>query len=105
MAVPIKPGKLEAWETWCAELTGSRKAEFDDLNQRYGLTTHAVWHQANPDGSDLALVVLDGPGASEVMGKMAQSDHEFDVWFRSSVEDFHPMELSAAPPPAPVRLV
>ena len=56
MAVPIKPGKLETWTAWCAELTGPRKAEFDDMNQRHGLTTHASWHQANPDGTDLAVI-------------------------------------------------
>ncbi len=103
MAVPIKPGKLEAWEAWCAELTGPRKAEFDDMNQRYNLTTHGAWLQANPDGSNLAVVVFDGPGASGFMGGMAHSDHEFDTWFRSSVEDFHPMDFSAPPPPAPQR--
>ena len=60
MAIPIKPGKLETWKSWCGELTGPRKAEFDDMNQRLGLTTHASWHQANPDGSDLAVVVMPG---------------------------------------------
>jgi hypothetical protein len=103
MAVPIKPGKLDTWKAWCAELTGSRKAEFDDMNQRLGLTTHAAWHQANPDGSDLAVVVVDGPGAAGFLGKLAQSDNEFDTWFRTSIEDIHPMDFSAAPPPMPVR--
>jgi hypothetical protein len=103
MAVPIKPGKLEAWKSWCAELNGARKAEFDDMNQRLGLTTHASWHQPNPDGSDLAVVVIDGPGASAFLGKLATSDHEFDTWFRSSIEDVHPMDFSAPPPPMPVR--
>ena len=103
MAVPIRPGKLEAWKSWCGELTGARKAEFDDMNQRHGLTTHAAWHQANPDGSDLAVVVIDGPGASEFLGKVATSENEFDVWFRSSIENIHPMDFSAAPPPMPVR--
>jgi hypothetical protein len=103
MAVPIKPGKLETWLSWCAELTGPRKAEFEDMNQRLGLTTHAAFHQANPDGSDLAVVVIDGPGSSEFLGKMATSDHEFDTWFRSTIEDIHPMDFSAAPPPMPVR--
>jgi hypothetical protein len=70
IAVPIKPGKLETWKSWCGELTGARKAEFDDMNQRLGLTTHASWHQANPDGSDLALVVIDGPGADTFLGKI-----------------------------------
>ncbi len=59
MAIPIKSGKLQTWKSWCGELTGPRKAEFDDMNQRLGLTTHASWHQANPDGSELAATPRD----------------------------------------------
>lgn len=105
MAVPINPGKADAWEAWTVELTGPRKAEFDDMNQRYGLTTHAAWLQVNPDGSQLAVVVFDGPGATSFMHDLAGSDHEFDTWFRSSVEDIHPMDFSAPPPPAPKRFL
>jgi hypothetical protein len=43
MAVPIKPGKVGVWETWAGELTGPRKGGFEEMNQRYGLTTHAAW--------------------------------------------------------------
>jgi hypothetical protein len=103
MAVPIKPDKLETWKAWCGELTGPRKAEFDDMNERLGLTTHAAYHQANPDGSDLAVVVIDGPGAETFLGKLATSDNEFDTWFRTSIEDIHPMDFSAPPPPMPTR--
>jgi hypothetical protein len=88
-----------------AETNGARKAEFDEMNERMGLTTHAAWLQQNPDGSRLAVVVLDGPGASEFLGKLATSDHEFDTWFRTNVEDIHPMDFSAPPPPAPVRFL
>jgi hypothetical protein len=104
-AVPIKPGKSEVWKSWTGEATGARKAEFDDMNQRYDLTTHAAWLQENPDGSQLAVVVLDGSGASEFLGKLAGSDHAFDMWFRSNIEEIHPMDLSAPPPPAPVRFM
>jgi len=104
-AVPIKSGKGEAWKSWTGEATGPRKAEFDDMNQRYDLTTHAAWLQDNPDGSQIAVVVLDGSGASEFLGKLAGSDHAFDTWFRSNIEDVHPMDLSAPPPPAPVRFM
>lgn len=103
MAVPIKPGKLETWEAWIAECKGPRKAELDDMNQRYGLTTHAAWLQQTPDGNNLVVVVFDGPGSAEFMGKLATSDNEFDAWFRSKVEDAHPMDFSAPPPPAPQR--
>jgi hypothetical protein len=81
-AVPIKPGKEETWKSWAAEISGARKAEFDDMNERMGLTTHAAWLQQNPDGSQLAVVVLDGPGAPEFLGKLAVSNHGFDTEFR-----------------------
>ena len=103
MAIPIKPDKVETWKSWCGELTGPRKAEFDDMNQRLGLTTHGAWHQANPDGSNLAVVVIDGPGAETFLGKMATSENAFDQWFRTSIEDIHPMDFSAPPPPMPTR--
>jgi hypothetical protein len=104
-AVPISPGKEEVWKSWVAELTGPRKADLDDFNQRMGLTTHAVWLQQNPDGSNLAIIVLDGPGASHFLGKLATSDHEVDTWFREKVEEIHPMDFSAPPPPAPQRFL
>ncbi len=104
-AVPIKPGKGETWKSWIGEITGPRKAELDDMNERFGLTTHAAWLQEGPDGSQLAVVVLDGAGASAFLGTLAGSDHEFDVWFRSKVEDIHPMDFSAPPPDAPVRFL
>lgn len=105
MAIPIKPGKSEDWQSWTGQLTGARKAEFEEMNQRYELTTHGAWLQDNPDGSKLAIVVIDGPGASEFFGKMAGSDHEFDTWFRSNIEEIHPMDFSAPPPPAPARFL
>ena len=42
MAIPIKSDKVETWKSWCGGLTGPRKAEFDDMNQRLGLTTHGA---------------------------------------------------------------
>jgi hypothetical protein len=41
-AAPIKPAKSEVWKSWVGELTGSSKAEFEEMNQRYALTTHRV---------------------------------------------------------------
>jgi hypothetical protein len=102
-AIPINPGKEEAWKSWVAEMTGPRKADRDDFNQRMGLTTHAAWLQPNPDGSSLVILVIDGPGAAEYMGKLATSEHEFDAWVRSKIEEVHPMNFSAPPPPAPQR--
>ncbi len=98
IAVPIMPGQLEGWEAWIAELNGPRKAEFDDMNQRHGLTSHRAWLQQTPDGQ-MVIAVHDGPGAEEFMGKLASSENEFDVWFRGNIERVHGLDFSAPPPP------
>lgn len=104
-AVPILPDKVDAWKAWAGETIGDRKADFDALNERHGLTTHAAWLQVNPDGSQLAVVVLDGPGASTFLQNLATSDDEFDMWFRSHIEDVHPMDLSGPLPPPNQRFM
>lgn len=71
-------------------------------------------HEAHGHGKGawlmVAMAVPIHPGkletwrsSSEFLGKLARSGHGFDAWFRSSMEDIHPMDLSAPPPPAPVR--
>lgn len=105
LAVPIVPGKQEVWEAWIAELNGPRKAEFDDMNQRLGLTGHRAWLQRTPDGQSLVIAVHDGPGADAFMGKLASSDNEFDVWFRGKIEEAHGMDFSAPMPPPTEQLL
>ena len=99
IAVPIVPGKKKSWEAWIAELNGPRKAEFKEMNQRYGLTGHRAWLQQTPDGQHTVIAVHDGPGGDEFLGKLATSEHEFDAWFRGKIEEAHGMDFSAPPPP------
>ena len=105
LAAPIMPGKLEAWKKWAEELKGAQKQEFQDFNERMGLTGHRAWLQANPDGSHLVIVLHEGPGASEFMGKLATSDHPFDQKFREAVSDAHGIDFSQPPPGPPAELV
>lgn len=104
-AAPILPDKLDAWEAWIAELTGPRKAEFDDMNSRYELTGHRAFLQQTPDGHHMVIVVHDGPGADAFMGSLAGSDNAFDVWFRDGVADVHGIDFSGPLPPAPKQFL
>jgi len=105
MAIPILPEKLDAWRNWTGELTGPRKADFEASNARHGLTGHHAWLQTSPDGSHLAIVVTDGPGADTYLGSIMQSDDPFDQWFVSTVAEVHGMDTNAPPPPPAEQVV
>ena len=105
MAVPILPGKLEAWQEFGASLEGEKSQEFDDFNKRYNLTVHRAWLQTNPDDSHLALVLHEGPGADDLIPKLAQSSHDFDEWFKGQVQELHGMDITQPPPGPPPELV
>ena len=103
MAVPLASEKLRAWESWVEELKGPRKAGFDDMNARLGLTEHRAYLQPTPDGNFLAVVFQDGPGADDFTANVVSSDHEFDRWFAGSIADLHGMDPSGPVPPMPTR--
>jgi len=97
IAIPVLNGQKEAWMSFAKDLVGPRSAEFEDFNERMGLSAHKAWLQDTPEGS-IVIAMHDGPGAHEFMAKLAQSDHSFDTWFRSSLEDIHGMNLSEPMP-------
>jgi hypothetical protein len=99
---PLNPGKTEQWWEFARACEGARSAEFAEMNKRFGLTRHAAWLQQTPMG-DLVIVLTEGPGAEEFMGKLATSEQPFDVWMREQVEAVHPIDFSAEPPPMPER--
>jgi hypothetical protein len=103
-AAPIIPGQKEHWESWIGELTGTRKAELEDMNERHGLTAHHAWLQETPDGQHMAVVVYDGPGAETFLREVGASEHGFDVWFRDNVAQIHGMDMKA-PPPLPEQFL
>jgi hypothetical protein len=105
MAAPLAAGSLAAWEAWLGELNGPRKAEFEEMNRRHGLTAHEAYLQPTPDGHYMALVVHGGPGGGDFLASLAGSDDEFDRWFIGKVAEIHGIDPSGPlPPPAERRL-
>jgi hypothetical protein len=105
MAQPLAADKLDAWEAWTDELNGSRKAGFDDMNTRHGLTEHRAYLQPTPGGDYLVLVVLEGPGGDDFIGNLMSSDNEFDQWFGGSVAELHGMDPNGPIPPLAARRI
>lgn len=106
VVVPIIEGKLDAWKKFNEEVkSGSKKDDFNDLNQRYRLTRHNVWHAETPGGS-MAVVLHEGPGSGEFMQALGQSNHPFDNWMKEQITEYHGMNFNEPPPgPPPEQLL
>ena len=110
MAAPLAADKLDAWESWVAELGGPRKAAFDDMNARHGLAEHRAYLQPTPDGNFLVLVVYEGPGSDGFLANgpvrpgvrpvvhSHSRRHPRHRHERPDAADGRPQALRAAPP-------
>lgn len=94
---PLAPEKVATWNAFISEATGPRKAEMEEFNRRHGLTKHEAWLAETPAGS-FVVAIHEGPGAAELMPKLAQSSHPFDQWFASKLKEVHGMDVSKPPP-------
>ena len=79
-AARIRPGQTDALRRLVAECLGPRRAEWEDMQRRSGVTEEAYWLQSDPEG-DFFIVVSN----SDQLGYhalMANPQTEFDRWFR-----------------------
>jgi hypothetical protein len=104
MALPILPGKLEAWRQYNSQINGPRRSEFEDMLRRHGVTRWLVWRQQTPQG-DLLVTFQETKGQESALGSIRASDHPFDVWFKEQLKGFTGLDLSQPPPGPPPELV
>jgi hypothetical protein len=97
--MPVLPGKEDVdRETMQRFSSGEESGAFAAAFKSKGITRHAVWHQATPDGT-LAIVVFEGDDIESAIGAMATSDEPFDKRFRAFLEDVHGVDIATSPPP------
>jgi len=105
ISVPLVEDKVDAWKAWIRdECLGSRQEEFEEFNERMGLTAHRVWLSEGPHGP-LAVVVFEGPGEKTFLQKLGTSTQPFDKWFRDSIEEFHGRDFSELAEMKPSEMV
>ncbi len=98
-AVPILPGKTEAWKQAISEIRNARKSEYEESRRRMGLTREVVSLQQSPH-ADYVVVCLEGDDPGGVVSRYLHSDEPFDRWFAETVLiGTHGMDASQEPPP------
>ena len=104
---PIRPGRVEEWRGFVAELQGSRRIEWVQSQRRRGITRQVI---SLSHGDVIAAVIYtESADPGEARRLLAESGDPFDEWFRSRLADLHddPFEaevvFDSAPRPGPWR--
>lgn len=99
-AVPILPGKTDAWKQGVAEIKGARKSEYEESRKRFGVSREVASLQSTPQG-DVVVVFLEADDPDTVVARYLSSDRPFDRWFAETfLKGVHGMDPSQ-PPPSP----
>jgi hypothetical protein len=101
---PLAEDKVESWKAFARELVERRADEVQDMNERYGLTSHRAWLETSGDGNHYVVVEIEGKGAEKFLQRLAKSDHPFDVWFRAQISDAHGIDFENPPRVKPPEL-
>jgi hypothetical protein len=101
--VPVLPGKAQADRDWLAEMGGARRAEYEAVWKKHGVSRHMVWQQETPEGT-VDVVFLEADDVPTAMQGITSSDDEFSEWFRERVKDVHGIDLTAGHPPEATQI-
>lgn len=101
VAIPLLPGKTDAWRSWVEELNGPRRQEFVESRRRVGVHER-TFLQRTPMG-DLVIVTIEADDPARAFAQMTGAKDAFSTWFDERAREFH--GDAPAPTEAPSELV
>jgi hypothetical protein len=81
----IPPGKTDDVRRFYAELCGARKADYDEIARRSGVTAEWYWLQTGSEGDLVVVVSSSDQQAFDTI--MANPETDFDHWLREQIEE------------------
>ncbi len=95
-ALPILPGKQEAWRRFCQELLESRYCEYEESRQHLGITREITWFTQTAQG-EMAIVYIEADQPDQVLSTLVESDLPCDDWLRQKLVELHGFEVAKRP--------
>src|SRR5947207_308556 len=104
MALPLQPGKTEAWKKWVQEMGGIRLSEYQASRRKLGITREASFLQQTPQGY-LGVLYIEADDIAVALQGLAMSQSPFDVLFRERTLDLFGFDLTQPLPGPPPETV
>lgn len=96
-AVPILPGKTEAWKKWVLTMAKERIAEYEESRKKAGIKKEVAWIYNSPQG-DMVTVYMEAKDVEKAADHLGKSQAPFDIWFRQKVMELHGLDLAQTAP-------
>lgn len=93
IVIPMLPGKSEAWRRTMQELTGSRRADFDDALERWGIVTLSLYLASTCVGHVVVARLTSSDSPIDLQLRIGASREVFDRWLIGRISVFHGIEL------------
>ena len=100
LVVPILPGRTADAKDFMRELEAGRKPDYQRSERRIGIVKEA-WYLASTPGGDHLVGYMESPDFPAALSMFAQSQDEFDQWFKHRLADATGLDLNT-PPTAPL---
>jgi len=98
-AMPLLPGKIEAWKKYIQEIKTQRLNKFNASHEKCGLSQEQVWLQNTPMG-DFVVVHWETDNPRTVFEHFMKSDEPYDKWFREKIlMECHGLKPGGSIPP------
>lgn len=95
IAVPILPGKTEAFKKFINELNTTYSAQFAASRKMLGVRER-TFLQHTPMG-DIVVVTLEGEDPTKAFQDFGAGTDSFTQWFADNVKELHGIDLSVPP--------
>lgn len=92
LALPILPGKLEAWRRFCQELVEGRHDPQQGLGERLGVKAVRAW-LLRTSGGAVALLRFESEEPDQLLARLAASQHPSSRWLRRQLSELHSLDL------------
>src|SRR4051794_14035245 len=91
-ALPILPGKQEAWRRYMQELLGRRRGEFEASRRTLSICRERGW-LTQSGGADLVIGYVEAEDLDQLLAGLQTPDRPFERWYRRQLLDLHGLDL------------
>ena len=96
IVLPILEGKTDDARSFIAELEAERKQDYAQSEQRIGIT-RGHWFLAETPAGPQLVAYMESQNFNASLMSFAQSQDEFDVWFKRRLSDSTGLDLNNPP--------